>query len=111
MPDFSYFLKVRVDLSKFSSPQALIDAWYEEAQAVAAAGEQMNIQLWKDASEPTVYGIATIEAANAAEAHADMLSIFTTVPMGANGQLIVEEVRSVLPYPEWAAALAGRASG
>ena len=37
-----------------------------------------------------------------------MLNMVLGLPMGASGELIVEEVRSVIPYMEWADHLASR---
>ena len=44
-----------------------------------------------------VYVIATVEADNPAQAHGNALELFESLPMGASGELILEEARSVIP--------------
>ncbi len=108
MPMFTYFYKFRVDLQKFSSGEQLLSKWSEEAKSATAGIEAGVIQAWKDAAEAVVYAFVTVEADNPAQAHGSALEMFTSVPMGASGELIIEEARSVIPYKEWAEYLAGR---
>ena len=66
------------------------------------------VQNWNDAADAPVYVIATVEADNPAQAHGNALENIASLPMGASGELILEEARSVIPYEEWADYLAGR---
>ena len=66
------------------------------------------LQVWKDTADAAVYAILTVEANDPAEAHANVLTIFGSLPMGASGELIIEEARSVIPYQQWAQYLARR---
>lgn len=43
MATYTYFYKIRVDLQKFSSGQALLDKWHEEAQAAMAGRESLTV--------------------------------------------------------------------
>ena len=108
LPTFTYFYKVRVDMQKFSSGKQLLDKWHQEAQAASGAMEAGIAQIWKDAAEPLVYVILNIEAENQTQAHGSVLEIFASLPMGASGELVIEEGRQVIPYREWAEYLAGR---
>lgn len=110
MATHTFFYKIRVDLQKFSSGQELLDKWHQEAQAAMGAINAGVVQVWKDVADPVVYVIITVEADNAAQAHANVLDIFGSLPMGASGELIIEEARSVMPYQEWAQHLANRGS-
>ena len=110
MAIYTYFYKIRVDLQKFSSGQALLNKWHQEAQAAMGAINAGVVQVWKDTADAVVYVIIKMEADNAAQAHGEVLNIFGSLPMGASGELIVEEARSVIPYPEWAQYLASRGS-
>ena len=110
MATFTFFYKLRVDIQKFSSGQALLDKWHQEAQAAMGVIHTGAVQVWKDASDTVVYAILTVEAENPAEAHGNVLSVFGTLPMGVSGEIIIEEARSVMPYQDWAAYLAGRNS-
>ena len=98
MASFSYFYKIRIDLSKSSSGEALLSKWHEEAQAALGA------------IDAVVYVIATFEGENAIEAHGTALATFGTLPMFNSGHIIIEEASSVLDYREWAAYLANRNS-
>lgn len=109
MATYTYFYKIRVDLQKFSSGQALLDKWHEEAQAAMGAINAGVVQVWKDTADAVVYVIIKMDADDAARAHGEVLNIFTSLPMGASGELIIEEARSVIPYPEWAQYLENRA--
>lgn len=108
MASFTFFYKVRVDLQKFSSGKALLDKWHEEAQAASGAIQAGAAQIWKDVAEPVVYAILNIEAENQAHAHANVLETFCSLPMGASGELIIEEARQIMTYTEWADHLASR---
>ena len=108
MPSFTYFYKVRVDMQKFSSGKQLLDKWHQEAQAASGAMDAGVAQIWKDAAEPVVYVILNIEAENQTQAHGSVLEIFASLPMGASGELVIEEGRQVMPYREWVDYLAGR---
>ena len=108
MAKYTYFYKVRVDLQKFSSGDDLLRAWNAEAQAASGAIDAGIAQIWKDVAEPVVYVINNVDAESAAEAHAKILEIFNSLPMGADGELIIEEGRAVVPYREWADYLASR---
>lgn len=108
MATFTFFYKVRVDIQKFSSGQELLDKWHQEAQAAMGAINAGAIQVWKDAADTVVYAVLTVEAENQAEAHGNVLNTFGALPMGVSGELIIEEARSVMPYPQWAEYLAGR---
>ena len=110
MASFSYFYKIRIDLSKSSSGEALLSKWHEEAQAALGAKDAGIIQIRKDAADAVIYVIATFEAATAVEAHGTALATFGTLPMFQSGHIIIEEARSVLDYREWAAYLANRNS-
>ena len=110
MATYTYFYKIRVDLQKFSSGQTLLDKWHEEAQAAMGAINAGVVQVWKDIADPVVYVIIKVEADDAAQAHGGVLNIFGSLPMGASGELIIEEARSVIPYSEWAQYLASRGS-
>jgi hypothetical protein len=102
MATFTFFYKLRVDLQKFSSGQALLEKWHQEAQAAMHAINAGAVQVWKDTADTVVYAILTIEAENAAQAHGNVLNIF------GNGEIIIEEARSVMPYQQWAQYLADR---
>ena len=108
MPTFTFFYKIRVDLQKFSSGPQLLNKWHEEAQAASGAIDAGVIQVWKDAADAAVYVIAEVEADNPAQAHGNALEMFGSLPMGAGGELVLEEARSVIPYKEWADYLARR---
>ena len=110
MASFSYFYKIRIDLSKSSSGEELLSKWHEEAQAALGAIDAGVIQIWKDAADAVVYVIATFEGENAVEAHGTALTTFGTLPMFNSGHIIIEEASSVLDYREWAAYLANRNS-
>jgi len=110
MASFSYFYKIRIDLSKSSSGEALLSKWHEEAQAALGAMDAGVVQIWKDAADAVVYVIATFEGENAVEAHGTALTTFGTLPMFNSGHIIIEEASSVLDYREWAAYLANRNS-
>ena len=64
------------DLQKFSSGQELLDKWHQEAQAAMGAINAGAAQVWKDAADTVVYVVLTIEADDAAQAHANVLTIF-----------------------------------
>jgi hypothetical protein len=108
MAVFTFFYKVRVDLQKFSSSEGLMDQWNKEAQAATAAMDAGAVQIWKDAAEPVVYVVAQVEADDQAQAHGKYLQMLCALPMGADGQLIIEEGHAVIPYRDWAEYLAGR---
>ena len=108
MATFTFFYKFRVDLQKFSSGQQLLEKWHQEAQGAMQAINAGAVQAWKDAADAVVYAILTVEADNPAQAHGNVLHIFGSLPMGASGELIIEEARAVLPYQQWAQYLAGR---
>ena len=91
MATFTYFYKVRVDISKSSSAEQLLASWNEEAQGAVKAMDAGVIQLWKDAADTTVYVIAAIEGENAAEAHGTLLATFLDLPMYRRGEIIIEE--------------------
>ena len=110
MATSTFFYKLRVDLQKFSSGEQLLDEWTVEAQAAMEAINAGVVQVWKDAADPVVYAVINIEANNQAEAHAAALTMLGSLPMGASGELIVEEARVVFPYQEWAEYLASRNS-
>lgn len=110
MATYTFFYKIRVDLQKFVSGQALLDKWRLEAQAAMGAINAGAVQVWKDTADTVVYVIIKIEADDAAQAHGNVLSIFGSLPMGASGELIIEEARSVMPYAEWAQYLENRGS-
>ena len=99
---------VRVDLQKFSSGAGLLTEWHADAQAATQAIDAGAIQVWIDAAGTTVYAIINMEADNAAQAHAEVLNIMGSLPMGASGYLIIDEARVVTPYPEWAEYLPSR---
>ena len=73
MPTFTYLTKFRIDLQKFSSGEELLRSWQAEAQAALQGISDGTFQLWKDAAEPVVYGVITIEADNMAEASWNLL--------------------------------------
>ena len=54
------------------------------------------VQVWKDTADAVVYAMLTVEADDPAQAHANALSILGSLPMGASGELIIEEARSVI---------------
>ena len=108
MAAFTFFYKLRVDIQKFSSGSTLLDKWHQEAQAAMQAINAGAVQVWKDTADTVVYAILTVEAESPAEAHANVLNIFGTLPMAVNGEIIIEEARSVMPYSQWAEYLAGR---
>ena len=55
MADFYFALRVRVDINRYASAEALLDRWLEEAEAAEGAEEAGLIQsVWKDVSEPVV---------------------------------------------------------
>ena len=108
MATFAFFYKIRVDLQKFSSGQELLEKWHQEAQAATQAINAGVVQVWKDVADAVVYVILTVEAENPAQAHGNVLNIFGSLPMGASGELIIEEARAVVPYQQWAQYLAGR---
>lgn len=110
MATFTFFYKLRVDLQKFSSGQELLAKWHQEAQAAMGAINTGAAQVWKDAAEPVVYAILTVDAETPAEAHGNVLNTFGSLPMGVSGEIIIEEARVVLPYQHWAAYLASRGS-
>ncbi len=110
MATYTFFYKIRVDLQKFSSGQELLYKWHQEAQAAMGAIKAGAAQVWKDAADTVVYAIINVEANDAAQAHANVLNIFGSLPMGASGELIIEEARSVMPYQEWAQHLTNRGS-
>ncbi len=106
MATFTYFAKVRVDLQKFSSGEELLKGWQTEAQAAQEAIQGGAFQLWKDAAEPVVYAIINIEADNAAQAGLNLYNAALSLPFGKAGQFVIEEVRSVVSYQDWADTLA-----
>ena len=108
MARFTFFYKVRVDLQKFSSGDELLSKWNLEAQAATGAIDAGIAQIWKDVAEPVVYVINNVEADSPAEAHGKILDLFSSLPMGADGELIIEEGRAVVPYREWGDYLASR---
>jgi hypothetical protein len=108
MATFTFFYKIRVDLQKFSSGQELLDKWHQEAQAAMPAINAGVVQGWKDAADAVVYAILTVEAENQAQAHGNVLNIFGSLPMGASGELIIDEARAVMPYQQWAQYLTER---
>ena len=110
MAAFTYFYKIRIDVTKSSSGEELLSKWHEEAQAALGAIDAGIIQIWKDAADAVVYVIATFEGETAVEAHGTALATFGTLPMFQSGHIIIEEARSVLDYREWAAYLANRNS-
>ncbi len=110
MPSFTYFYKIRVDLQKFSSGDELFDKWSEEASAALGAVDAGVLQIWKDAADATVYAIITTDGANAVEAHGEALKLLKTVPMGASGELVIDEARSLISYGEWADYLSNRSA-
>ena len=110
MATFTFFYKLRVDLQKFSSGQAILDKWHQEAQAAMGAINAGAAQVWKDAADTVVYAILNVEADDPAQAHGNVLNIFGSLPMGVNGEIIIEEARSVMPYQQWAQYLASRDS-
>jgi hypothetical protein len=110
MASFTFFYKIRVDLQRFSSSQALLDKWNQEAQAAMEAIKAGAAQVWKDTADPVAYLVITVEANDPAQAHGNVLSILGSLPMGASGELIIEEARSVIPYQQWAQYLAERGS-
>jgi hypothetical protein len=110
MATYTFFYKIRVDLQKFSSGHALLDKWHQEAQAAKGAINAGVVQVWKDTADAVVYVIIKMEADDAAQAHGEVLNIFASLPMGASGELIIEEARSVISYLEWAQYLERRGS-
>jgi hypothetical protein len=108
MATFTFFYKLRVDLQKFSSGQALLEKWHQEAQAAMQAINAGAVQVWKDTADTVVYAILNIEADNPAQAHGNVLNILGSLPMGVSGEIIIEEARSVMPYQQWAQYLAAR---
>jgi hypothetical protein len=108
MATFTFFYKLRVDLQKFSSGQALLEKWHQEAQSAMQAINAGAAQVWKDTADTVVYVILNMEAENAAQAHGNVLNIFGSLPMGVSGEIIIEEARSVIPYQQWAQYLAAR---
>jgi hypothetical protein len=110
MATFTFFYKLRVDLQKFSSGQAMLDKWHQEAQAAMGAINAGAAQVWKDAADTVVYVILNVAADDAAQAHGNVLNIFGSLPMGESGEIIIEEARSVMPYQQWAHYLASRGS-
>ena len=110
MATFTFFYKLRVDVQKFSSGQELLDKWHQEAQAAMGAINAGAIQVWKDAADTVVYAVLTVEADDQVQAHGNVLTIFGSLPMGASGELIIEEARSVIPYPQWDDYLSSRSS-
>ena len=71
MADFYFACRVRVDINRYPSAEALLDRWLEEAEAAEGAEEAGLIQtVWKDVNEPVVYPVLRIEAANSLEAPA-----------------------------------------
>ncbi len=102
MADFYFACRVRVDINRYPSAEALLDRWLEEAEAAEGAEEAGLIQtVWKDVNEPVVYPVLRIEAANALEAHASVLEAFKGLPMGQDNALILDRVAQVRPYSEW----------
>ena len=102
MADFYFALRVRVDINRYASGEALLDRWLEEAEAAESAEEAGLIQTsWKDVSEPVVYPVLRIEADDAMQAHAAVLKAIKGLPMGQDNALVVEHVAQVRPYAEW----------
>ena len=109
MADFYFALRVRVDINKYPSGDALLDRWLEEAEAAEGAEQAGVIQTaWKDLNEPVVHPVLRIEAEDALAAHASVLQAFNGLPMGQDGALIIEHVAQVRPYSEWREFLRGR---
>ena len=106
MPTFTYLTRFRIDLQKFSSGEELLKSWQAEAQAALQGISDGTFQLWKDAAEPVVYGVITIEADNMAEASWNLYNGALALPMGARGEFILEEAKAVVPYRQWADTLA-----
>ena len=102
MPDFYFSLRVRIDINRYPSAEALLDRWLEEAEAAEGAEQAGLIQaVWKDVSEPVVYSVLRIEADDALQAHASLLEAFKGLPMGQDNALLIEHVAQVRPYSEW----------
>ena len=102
MPDFYFALKVRIDINRYPSVDALLDRWLEEAEAAKAFEEAGALQVaWKDVNEPVVYPVLRIEAEDALQAHAAVLEGFMGFPMGEDNALVIEHVAQVRPYGEW----------
>ena len=111
MADFYFACRVRVDINRYPSAEALLDRWLEEAEAAEGAEQAGLIQtVWKDVSEPVVYPVLRIEADDALQAHASVLEAFKGLPMGQDGALSVEHVAQVRPYAEWREFLRQRKS-
>ena len=85
-----------------------MEKWDQEAQAAMAAINAGALQVWKDAAYAVVYAILNVKAYSPAQAHGNVLNILGSLPMGASGELIIEEARAVMPYQQWAQYLAGR---
>lgn len=102
MADFYFALRVRVDINRYESGEALLDRWLEDAEAAEGAEQAGLIQsVWKDVSEPVVYPVLRIEADDAMQAHAAVLEAFKGLPMGQDGARLLEHVAQVRPYSEW----------
>ena len=102
MADFYFATRIRVDINRYPSAEALLNRWLEEAEAAEQAEQAGVIQtLWKDANEPSVFGVLRVEADDALQAHAAILGLFKGLPVGQDNALIVEHVAQVRPYAEW----------
>ena len=102
MPNFYFALRVRVDLNRYPSAEALLDRWLEEAEVVEGAEQAGVVQVaWKDVSEPVIYPVVRMEADDALQAHASLLEGFMGFPMGQDNALVIEHVAQVRPYAEW----------
>ena len=105
---FTFYLKLRFDIQKFSSGEKLLDKWNIGAHAPIDTPGVDIVHAWKDAAEPVAYNFVTVNADNQAEAHGKLLTMIGSLPPGASGELIFEEARAVIPYEEWAEYLASR---
>jgi hypothetical protein len=102
MPDFYFALRVRIDINRYPSGEALLDRWLEESEVVEGAEQAGMLRAaWKDVNEPVVYPVLRIEADDPLEAHAALLEGFKGFPMGQDGALLIEHVAQVRPYSEW----------
>ncbi len=102
MPDFFFALRVRIDINRYPSGEALLDRWLDEAEAAEGAEQAGTLQAaWKDTSEPVVYPILRIEADDALQAHAAVMEGMKGFPMGQDNALILEHIAQVRPYAEW----------
>ena len=102
MAEFYFACRVRIDINKYQSGEALLDRWLDEAEAAEGA-EQAGVlySAWKDVSEPVVYPVLRIEADDTLQAHAKVLEGFKAFPMGEDNALVLEHVAQVRPYAEW----------